>query len=114
MGKRKGTPGDLDYLFERNIIDEEDYADFWEQYWSKKSEDGRQQVINDFLEMADEGTLGFGTQEKIAGVVTKNKMDAKRQAATIGGRVVRRNKLGRFSKRGRFYQAVKKGTKKKK
>jgi hypothetical protein len=113
MGKDKGegTPDELDYLFERDIIDEEDYVYFWRNYW-KRGESGRQSLINEFLDMASESESTLGNEGKLAGVVTKNKAAAIRQAKSIGGKVVRRNKRGQFHKRGRSYQAVRHGKKK--
>jgi hypothetical protein len=114
MGKEKGkgTPDELDYLFERDIIDEEDYVYFWRNYW-RRGESGRQSLINEFLERANELDSEEQGELSLAGVVTKNKADAIRQAKSIGGRVVRRNKRGQFSKRGRSYQAIRHGKKKK-
>lgn len=112
MAKKRKTPSELDYLFEREIIDEEDYVYFWSNYW-RRNPSGQQSLINEFLELAEEfGIQGGKGGENLAGVVTKNKRDAIKQAEIINGRVVRRNKRGQFSKRGRYYQAIKKSTKK--
>jgi hypothetical protein len=109
MGKRKGTPDDIDYLFERDIIDEEDYVDFWTSYWAQSTKKGRLEVVEDFLEIAAQDETK--TDKTLAGVVTKTRSVATRQSKLIGGKVVRRNARGRFSKRGKFYQAVRKGKK---
>ena len=103
---RKQTPTHLDYLFERSIIDENDYRDFWQAYW-KRDASGRRALVKEYTQMA----LEFGG--RVVGVVIKNRRDAVSQANAIGGRVVRRNKRGRFSERGHYFQAIKKGGKKK-
>jgi hypothetical protein len=110
MSKSKGTPDDLDYLFERDIIDEEDYAYFWQQYWNRNAQ-GRLDLVNEFLEIAADNEELTG--RTLFGVVTKNKRYAMEQAKIIGGKMVRRNRRGQFSKRGTLYQAVRKETKKK-
>lgn len=115
----KTTPDELDYLFERDVIDEEDYAEFWVGYWKAESSPNLQdkdEYINEWLEVArlrDGGELGgIGQGElPLAGVVTQFKDTAERQAVAIGGYVVRRDKRGRFSKRGRKYQAIKRRSK---
>ncbi len=104
----RGTPDDLDYLFERDIIDEEDYVDFWASYW-KRDEAGREELVNEYLNIAAiaEGEQGEGgTSLQLSGVVTQVKQTAIDQAASIGGYVVRRDKRGRFSKRGHYFQAI--------
>jgi hypothetical protein len=114
----RGTPDELDYLFERDIIDEEDYVSFWRDYWRLDKEgdkEGQQSLVNDYISIAQMSFDGLeddedeDTRPRIAGVVTKNKSDAQEQARIIGGKVVRRDRKGRFSKRGRRYQAVAKG-----
>jgi hypothetical protein len=107
MAKKKSTPAELDYLFERDIIDEEDYIDFWRQYW-RRGDKGREKLISEFINVA----LETEPPETLAGVLTKNKASAIKQAKMIDGKVVRRNKNGRFSSRGRTFQAVKKGKRK--
>jgi hypothetical protein len=117
----KGTPDELDYLFERDIIDEEDYVSFWKSYWKLDMEGNKQgqlELINDYTEIAELARQDMTPEEqeelpRIAGVVTTNISDAREQARIISGIVVRRDKRGRFSKRGRRYQAVKKGGRKK-
>jgi hypothetical protein len=104
MGKKHGTPEELDYLFERDIIDEEDYGSFWEEWYGAKNKNEKQGVINDWLEIANEDEKKDSKQ--LAGVVTRNRKDAERQAQSIGGRVVRRNSRGQFSIRGKSYQAI--------
>ena len=46
------------------------------------------------------------------GVVKKNRKEAERQAKEIGGYVARRDRFGKFSKRGRNFQAIKSRRKK--
>lgn len=99
----KKTPAHLDYLFERSIIDEEDYKDFWSQYW-RAAAPARKKLVREYKQLA----LDLGDSGKVTGVVTKNRRDAASQAKIIGGRVVRRNARGQFSKRGHYYQAIKK------
>jgi predicted urease superfamily metal-dependent hydrolase len=109
MGKRKGTPDDLDYLFERNVIDEDDYAAFWAEYWAAPSKKAKDAVVREWTEIAADLDNPVSV-----GVVTRNKADAAKQAQSLNDlgnvayKVVRRNARGQFSKRGTYYQAVKK------
>lgn len=73
-------------MFDRSIVSENDYAEFWHGYWKSENKD---EFINAWL-----------------GMVTKNRAEADARAKAIGGYVVRRNKRGQFSKRGRFYHVV--------
>jgi hypothetical protein len=101
VGKRKGTPDDIDYLFERDIVDEEDYIDFWSEYWSRNAQ-GRRELEKEYVDRAAEEA---GTT-----LVYRNRADAEKQAQALGNdmyRVTRRNASGRFSKRGTYYQAIK-------
>jgi hypothetical protein len=107
MGKSRGTPDDLDWLFDRDIIDEEDYVEFWRDYW-KSSPKQREQLIQEYVDRAAESDSGVSV-----GIVTKNKSDAEKQAQALSElgnveyKVIRRNARGQFSKRGHYYQAVK-------
>jgi hypothetical protein len=109
VGKRKGTPDDLDYLFERDVIDEEDYATFWEEYWKAPSKADKDAVVQEWIDIA----ANLDNPVSV-GVVTRNKADADKQAQSLNDlgnvtyKVVRRNARGQFSKRGTYYQAVKK------
>jgi hypothetical protein len=108
MGKRKGTPDDLDYLFERDVIDEDDYAAFWEEYWAAKSKADKDAVVREWVEIAADLDNPVSV-----GVIYRNKSDAIKQAESLNDlgnveyKVVRRNAMGRFSSRGTYYQAVK-------
>jgi hypothetical protein len=106
MAKTKGTPDDIDHLFERDIIDEDDYAQFWSEYWREPNQRGRDRVVNDWLEVAATRDDQGQTNLQLAGTVTKIRLTAIRQAESIGGRVVRRDRFGRFSKRGHSFQAI--------
>lgn len=99
--KGKGTPPELDFLFERDLIEEDDYREFWGR-WGKANKKERDRIINSYLEEEAEEDQ----EEPIAGIITKNKKLAKDQARIINGYVVRRTSNGRFSKRGHFYQAI--------
>jgi len=83
------------------VIDEEDYADFWDRYWRGNAA-ARRELVKEYSQQA----LEFGGP--VVGVVTKNRRDAYVQAQQLGGRVVRRNARGQFSKRGHYFQAIKK------
>jgi hypothetical protein len=108
MGKRKGTPDDLDYLFERDVIDEDDYAAFWEEYWNAPSKKAKDAVVREWTEIAAE------SGQPVVGVVSRNRLDAERQAQSLNDlgdvsyKVVQRNAKGQFSKRGTYWQAVRK------
>jgi hypothetical protein len=124
MGKKsgRGTPDDLDYLFERDIIDEEDYVHFWERYW-RRTEAGKRDLVNEYIERAAEiradlqerSGIVLPAERQVVGVLYKNnRLAATRQAESLNDlgtgklewKVVRRNKLGQFSKRGSLYQAI--------
>jgi hypothetical protein len=108
MGKRKKTPPELDHLFERDIIDEEDYRTFWPEYWKAKTKRQRDDVVREWTDLAAE------SGQPVVGVVSRNRLDAERQAQSLNDlgdvayKVVRRNAKGQFSKRGTYYQAVRK------
>lgn len=111
MPRKKGkhsTPAELDFLFDRDIISEDDYGDFWKKWW-RSSKKEREDIANSYIiqESKDEPQL------PLKGVITKRRVDAESLAKTIGGYVVRRDSKGRFSSRGRHYQAIKRGTTKK-
>jgi hypothetical protein len=110
MGKKHETPPELDYLFERDIVDEEDYGSFWEDWYGAKNKSEKQNVINDWLELAAKDEEK--NTKEIAGVVTRNRKDAERQAKSINGRIVRRNAKGRFSRTGKSFQAIRKAKRK--
>lgn len=109
MGKGggKGTPDDIDYLFERDIVDEEDYTVFWPEYWEAVSKGKEAEVVREWEERA-----ALSMEPVSVGIVTKIKDEAIKQAQALGDlgagdyKVVRRNARGQFSKRGGFYQAV--------
>ncbi len=108
MAKKKHkTPPGLDHLFERRVISEREYGAFWRRYWRGDAQERRALVTETIAQVARQG-------RPVVGVVTRNRADAARQAQALSDlgtqqyRVVRRNANGRFSKRGTFYQAVKK------
>lgn len=106
MGKKKGghsTPPDLDYLFRREIIDEEDYTEFWEGYWDETRSRDKERYVDEFISSLQ---MELPIKERPSGTVTKSIKRAREQAKEIGGIVIRRTKDGRFSKRGRYYQAI--------
>ena len=104
--KRKGTPPELDHLFKRDIIQEDDYKTFWPEYWKASTKKKRDAVIREWTEIAAE------TGQPVVGVVSRNRLDAQRQAQSLNDlgdttyKVVRRNARGQFSKRGTYWQAV--------
>lgn len=97
---KKATPPELDFIFQRELLAEKDYGEFWGR-WGKANKREKERIVNEYLgEEAEE------TDDTISAPVTRNKKTAKFQAEVIGGRVARRNKRGQFSKRGTFYQAI--------
>lgn len=105
--KKHVTPGELDTLFARGVVFEQDYQEFWKTWWGS-NENERSDIITDLLaEVVEEQSDTAFDKKGITLHVTKNKDAAEKQAAIIGGYVVRRNAKGQFSKRGRHYQAVK-------
>jgi hypothetical protein len=102
---KKATPAELDFLFSRKIIDEGEYRDFWSNYW-KASNSEREEIVSGYLEDKAEETEEDEENIPLSGIVTTNRSLATDQANRIGGVVRRRNRFGQFSKRGRFYQAI--------
>jgi hypothetical protein len=105
---RKKTPENLDFAFERKLVGEVEYKEFWPRWWgANKSE--QQEIIDELLAIAvdDAPTL------PLSGTVTKVRKTAEEQAKLIDGYVARRKKNGQFSKRGSLYQAIRKGRKRK-
>jgi hypothetical protein len=120
MDKPKhSTPDDIDHLFDREIIDEEDYVEFWQQYWNRDAA-GRRELVDDYIELYAGVSTELGGDVKefpSVGLTTKDKRSAYQQAQALSEltnrdyRVARRNARGQFSKRGHFYQPIKKGGK---
>lgn len=103
----KTTPAELDFLFARNIVSEEEYKEFWPRWWHATPNE-REDILNEYLE---EDAEDF-PEQPIKATLTRDKNLAKFQAELINGYVTRRNKKGRFSKRGVYYQAIRKGKRK--
>lgn len=118
---KKGTPPHLDKYFARGVISEDQYKFFWPQYWKAKkiSAQAEEKVIEKF----------FGAEKKKAAPVTKVeyvrfemrksiasvKRDITKAEKQTGQKfhLVRRDRFGRFNSRGRNYQAIRNGGKKK-
>jgi hypothetical protein len=83
------------------------YEDFWSGYWKKGVH--RDKYVERYIGSIEEG----GPPASKVGIMTVVKGTAEFQAKLIGGYVVRRDKRGRFSKRGTRFQAVKRGRRKK-
>lgn len=96
-GGKHRTPKHIDHLFQREVIPEAEYKEFWPRFWKADNAREQKRVVADFSG---------------ASVVTKNKAeaeaDAKRLSDELGERftVRRRDKRGRFSKRGKHFQAI--------
>lgn len=108
--KKHKTPAKLDHLFERDVIDEDDYRDFWDGYWKSRNRD---RYVDEWIgEEEEEETVVVTVVPRAeappqrSGKPTKSLRKAKQDAKRIGGYIVRRNKNGRFSKRGKTYQAI--------
>jgi hypothetical protein len=102
VGKKKSTPPELDFLFDRDIISEDDYGGFWQQWW-KADKERQREIIDGYLKEEMEEAPGAPQ----VGSLTKDKKLAEFQAKLLNGYVVRRNKKGQFSKRGKIFQAMK-------
>lgn len=97
--KGKATPAELDHLFKRHVISEEQYKEFWPAYW-KGDADQRQKLIDSYTEEAiEEGEVSSGP-------LRSNKEAARQDLGDRDGYIVRRDKSGRFSKHGGRYQAL--------
>jgi hypothetical protein len=100
VGKKKHkTPAHLDHLFSRHLIGEDEYREFWSKYWPGSNEERKKWI--DFYTKED-----VEIEEPVSRKPTHDRKEAERQAKAIGGYVARRNKNGRFSKRGKIYQAI--------
>lgn len=114
MGKgKKSTPPELDFIFERDLIDEDDYKEFWGR-WGKAGARERQEIIDEYLEQAGEDEdEGFGSDDlPLRGTITTSRKEAEKQAKMIHGYVMRVTKTGKPNKRGRSYRAIRRRKKK--
>lgn len=112
MAKKKHkTPPDLDYLFERKIVTKTNYIDFWEGYWGESKTRDKKRYVDKFV---SDLQIELPFKKWKSGTVTISRRAAEEQAKNIGGYVVRVTKSGRFYKRGRFFMAIKRRTRKKK
>jgi hypothetical protein len=102
--KKHSTPEHFDYLFDRDIITEDMYRDFWSEWW--QSSPSEQNEMIQFYTGEEEEEPEFISENLKHPKMTISKPEAERQAKIIGGYVARRNSRGRFSKRGKFYQAI--------
>lgn len=113
--KKHKTPPELDFLFDRDFIDEEDYKEFWPRWW-KANELQRNNIINEYQEKVSQleifskedhfPTKGIVYTASKFTSVAEARAKAESEAKHIGGFVVRRNKNGRFSRNGSKFQAI--------
>lgn len=105
--KRHKTPEELDAYFDRGVVLESEYGAFWKA-WHGASRPKRLRMMEELdLRIEErEGRRQRGGQRVKAPPPTSAKVMAERQAAALGGYVVRRDRFGKFSKRGRSYQVV--------
>jgi hypothetical protein len=110
MARKKGkksTPEGLDFLFRRKLISEDQYGEFWKEWWDSNKRE-QQTIINRYIEEEGEKPKETGI-----GQLTSDKKLAEFQARLLGGYVIRRDRTGKFSKRGKIFQAIKQKRKKK-
>lgn len=111
---RHSTPDDVDFIFDRDYIDESEYVDFWISYWDRDKR-GREALVNSYIDRAAQREFDFEKQGRfsmtVVGVVSSSRRTAEKQAKAMGegARVIRRDRFGRFNKRGRSYQAIRYG-----
>ena len=104
MSKKKEahiTPGDLDFIFDRSLVDEDEYGEFWAEWWIASPED-REKIIDKF---SKKKRIELPALPK-KGKLTKSRKVAEREAKAIGGYVVRRDRFGKYNRRGRTFQAI--------
>lgn len=107
MAKKKHeTPPELDGIFKRGIITEDMYREFWPDWWKRNAKE-RADLIEFYVGESHDNE----PELPLVGSLTKDLGEAKRQAKAIGGYVIRRTKSGRFSKRGKTFQAIRRGRK---
>jgi len=107
---KKGTPEELDFIFARKLISEDDYGEFWKR-WFDSSKREQSEIIEEYTEKVSGGYVE-GPELPLKGIITKNRKLAENQAKSINGYIVRRDRTGKFARRGRYYQAVKRHGKK--
>ena len=100
------TPDELDFIFDRDLISEDDYGQFWKD-WFDASKREREDIIEDYRGRGKEGEEEETENLPLKGTVTKNRGVAESQAKAIHGHVVRRDRTGKFNRRGSYFQAVK-------
>lgn len=107
--KKHKTPPNMDHLFDRDLISEADYRDFWDGYWKARDKD---QYIEDWIgeEEEEEPEREITPPPPIEKPKPHRgktaRKTAEREARKIGGYVVRRDARGRYSKRGHTFQAI--------
>jgi hypothetical protein len=102
--KKHKTPKHLDHLFERKVIKKSQYEDFWEGYWNNKRERDKTRYTDRFV---SELQMELPYAKRIhSGTITWSVEAAREQARQIGGYVMRVNKNGKPSKRGKFFRAI--------
>lgn len=110
--KGKGTPNWVDKLLElRQEIGEEEYRNAWRRINKEKRgsaawREAGEKIIGEYLKAKEEKSAIFRSRNYA------NVAEAKRAAeifqSDFGGKIIRRNIKGQFSKRGTIFQVVKK------
>ena len=95
-GRKHSTPEWLDEDWERRPVDRDEYENFWQELWQAKklgkSRADQRAIYESYFEV---------------GLVRYVKSKAEEDFRSLGlTRVVRRDRFGRFSKRGRRWQAI--------
>lgn len=118
---KKGTPPHLDKYFQRNIITEKDYKTFWPAYWKRETQQAKDDYVEKFVKSKAERGGIIRVPPAISGDVRHSKVSASRDISRLQRITpevkyhgVRRDRFGRFNSRGRSYQAIRNGGKKKK
>lgn len=97
-GKKKGTPEGIDELLKRReVIGEDAYTEYWRRLNRARKESG--------AAFEAEGRRILKELRQDIGIF-KSKQDAEAYKSEFGGRIIRRDARGRFSKRGRTFQVI--------
>lgn len=118
---KKTTPPGLDKYFQRQLIKESQYKEFWPKYWKAKKIGAEDSVINRWFPEKKEPGAVLPKPERIiyAAPIRKTVASAERELRKAEKQtgekfhLVRRDRFGRFNSRGRSYQAIRNGSKKK-
>ena len=105
---KKGTPAELDFLFRRQLISENDYRHFWRD-WHRSNRSEKQEIINEYKQQFDEIAKLEKKYIKHKGKIYTGKearSKAEKEAKKTSGYIVRRDRFGRFNSHGKSFLVI--------